>query len=361
MACCLIASTGLAAYWRLADRKLPQGAVAAILLLLAYATLVRGNAAFATIPFALALFDWPRLTQAWKKAAAAIVLILGVLAISPLINRTLLGAEPSGVERALPLYDLAGIAHRASLPTIAALPPSSWAEAERKGCYSSYFWNPYGEESQCGPIGNAAVFDEGAAPHLLRDWVRQVARHPLAYAEHRLAHLNANLRFWVAAGEPDATPPLGSEPNSYGLGAPAGPAAEGLIAAAAVMAASPLGWPIVWLAIAASMLWASVGGGEPQVRLGRALALSALCMSASFAVISIASDLRYHLWSMVAAALAMILLIDARALDRRRSLVGGGGVLAVIAIATAARLGLAAPVYVPLPEHAPPPGALVAH
>jgi hypothetical protein len=71
-------------------------------------------------------------------------------------------------------------------------------------------------------------------------------------------------------------------------------------------------------------------------------------MSGSFAVVSIASDLRYHLWSMVAAALALILLIDARALDRRRALISGGLVLAVVAIGIVARLGAAAPVYIPV-------------
>ncbi|WP_116091421.1 hypothetical protein [Sphingomonas crusticola] len=361
MACCLVAVTGLCAFWRLDGRKVPQGALAAIVLLLSYATLVRGNAVFATIPFALALFDWPSPTRTWVKGAAAIVLILGVLAISPLINRHLLGAQASGVERALPLYDLAGIAHHARLPTIAALPSAQWAEAERKGCYTPYFWNPYGEPRQCGEAGTAAVFEEGAAPHLLREWVGQVVRHPLAYVRHRLGHLNANLRFWVSAGEPDAIPPLESEPNEYGLGAPANAAARSLVAAATVMAASPLGWPIVWLVIAAGLLWASTGRVEPQVRLGRALALSALCMSASFAVVSIASDLRYHLWSMVAAALALILLIDAKALDRRRSIVSAVIVLGVVLTATAARLGLAAPLYVPLPAQAAPTSGLSAH
>jgi hypothetical protein len=361
MACCLLAVTGLVAYWRLRERKLPQGAVLAVGLLLLYATLVRGNAAFATIPFALALFDWPRSTRPWIKGAAAVLLILGVLAVSPLINRHLLGAEASGVERALPLYDLAGIAHHAGLPAIGALPSARWAEAERKGCYTPYFWNPYGEEKLCGAVGTAAVFADGAAPHLLRDWVGQVARHPLAYAEHRVRHLNSNLRFWVSAGEPDAIPPLQSEPNSDGLGAPATPAARALIAAATIMATSPLGWPVVWLAIAASLLWASARKTGPQARLGRALAWSALCMSGSFAIVSIASDVRYHLWSMVAAALALILLIDARALDRRRGVISGAMVLGIVFIATAARLGLAAPLSVPLPSHAASMSGLSAH
>jgi hypothetical protein len=47
---------------------------------------------------------------------------------------------------------------------------------------------------------------------------------------------------------------------------------------------------------------------EPAGGLALALIVSALTLEASFLVISIASDLRYHLWSMTAAALGLILL-----------------------------------------------------
>jgi len=122
------------------------------------------------------------------------------------------------------------------------------------------------------------------------------------------------------------------------------------------MAASPLGWPVVWLVISAGLLWASMGLTDPQARLGRALAGSAFCMSASFAPVSIASDLRYHLWSMVAAALALVMLLDTRGLDRRRGAIAGGVLIGVIALGTIARLGAAPPVYVPLPQVVAPPG-----
>ena len=48
-----VAVTGLAAHFRLAGRPMPHWATAAILVLIAYATLVRGNAVFATVPLAL--------------------------------------------------------------------------------------------------------------------------------------------------------------------------------------------------------------------------------------------------------------------------------------------------------------------
>ena len=219
------------------------------------------------------------------------------------------------------------------------------------------------------PIDELAPYQDPAADpgeflelHSMQDWVWEaieqlspalrlplVLRHPLAYTQHRLGHFNSNLRFWVDAHQPDADPPLESEPNQYNLGAPANAAGGALIDAAHAMALSPLGWPVAWLALAAGLVWAAKASPDPQARIGRALALSALCMSSSYAVISIASDLRYHLWSMVAAALALILLLDTRALDRRRGFIAGGALVAVIAIGTIARLGAASPVSVPLP------------
>jgi len=356
MACCLAGAAGLVAHWRLDDRPMPRWAAVLAILLICYATLVRGNAVFATIPFALALFDWPQLPKLWHKAVASLVLIAAVLVFNPIFNNRILGAEHTGVENSLPLYDMAGIAHKAHLAGLPGLDPQGWAMAQRKGCYTPFFWNPYGEDSQCGFVGDAVIFDHLDDRHMATEWARLAVAHPLAYAGHRIAHLNSNLRFWVGPGEPDADPPLSSEPNPDGLGAPANPGGEGLIAAAHLMAASPLGWPVVWLVVSAGLLWASMGLTDPQARLGRALAGSAFCMSASFALVSIASDLRYHLWSMVAAALALVLLLDTRGLDRRRGAIAGGVLIGVIALGTIARLGAAPPVYVPLPQVVAPPG-----
>jgi thiol:disulfide interchange protein len=77
-------------------------------------------------------------------------------------------------------------------------------------------------------------------------------------------------------------------------------------------------------------------------------------MSASFAVVSIASDLRYHLWSMIAAALALILMIDARALERRRAVIAASVVFALTVIASLGHIGLAPKIVPPHPAFIPP-------
>lgn len=349
MACCLVGATGLIAHWRLSQKPVPRVALVLAVLLILYATLVRGNAAFATIPLAFGLFDPPRGWKAGIKTLAGLAAIGTVLLLNPTLNRHVFGAEPTGIENSLPLYDMAGIAHNAHLSSLPGLDPRAWATAEKKGCYTPFFWNPYGDDHLCGDVGGAAISAHLGDRGMWVEWARLVTRHPLAYAEHRIGHLNSTLRFWVGPGEPEAVPPLVSEPNPDGLGAPPNAGGQGLIDAASLMAASPLGWPISWLVVSAGLLWASAGLNSAQARLGRALAWSALAMSASFGLASIASDLRYHLWSMVAAALALVLLVDTRMLDRRRCFITASILIVVIALGTAARLGVASPVYVPSP------------
>jgi thiol:disulfide interchange protein len=99
---------------------------------------------------------------------------------------------------------------------------------------------------------------------------------------------------------------------------------------AAVEAATPLGWPIVWTVCGLILLpiaWPR--RAEPTGGLGLALIVSALLLEASFIAISIASDLRYHLWSMTAVALALILLADRRP-TRAGTTVGGALLILVV-------------------------------
>jgi hypothetical protein len=165
------------------------------------------------------------------------------------------------------------------------------------------------------------------------------AAHPLAYTAHRLAHLNATDRWWVPFRWPGAAPPGGSEPNDLGLAQPA-PRATAWEALAGVLVETPAGWPIVWIAVAAMALAAGWRSAGPAAALARALLISALALEASFAVVSIASDLRYHLWPMIATALALVLLGRA---PWRRGRVAIAVLAAVIAIGTVARVVLPPP------------------
>ena len=334
MAGAMLAATGIAGWWQLAGRRLPHAAAIGVGLLLLYAALVRANAVFAAAPLACGLFGWFGLRQPLLRAAALLGLAAAILLAAPLINHRLLGADESEVSRSLPIFDLGGIAERAGPEAVPLLPPAQWEAMVARHCYTPFFWDPLGTEERCGFIQEGL---EAQAPGaaLYRAWLEAAARHPLAYAAHRLAHFNATMRWLVPLHWPLAAPPEESEPNELGLASP-GPAGAAVAIVGGWLAETPLGWPILWFAAALAAL---VLAG-PEQRLAFTLALSAAQLEASFALVSISADLRYHLWPMLATGIAWALI--AVRPPPRRALWIVAGVVFVLALA-----GLAARAVLP--------------
>ncbi|MEG3124594.1 hypothetical protein [Sphingomonas sp. GB1N7] len=332
MAAAMLAATGLIAWWRLAGRTIPVAALVAAGVLLAYSVLVRSNAVFAVVPLAVMLTRW----SGARKLVVGFAGVVLVLAVSPLINHRMFGAVQSGVTHAQPLYDMAGIAHFSQAVEIGGLLPEELALIETRHCYKPFFWDALADPRYCGVITERLetvdMGDVGTA------WVRAILHHPLAYAEHRAGHLNMTWRFIVPTHVPSAAPPEGGEPNTIGLINP-GKAHVTLARAGAWVAETPFGWPIVWIAVAGGVMFAARGLAGAARDLALALAVSALVLEVSFAVISIASDLRYHLWAMIASALAAVLMAG-YSIPRRALWIGGATLALVVAAATTARLVL---------------------
>jgi hypothetical protein len=323
----LVGAFGTVAHYSLSGRRVPALASIPIALLITYATLVRANAAFATLPLTILLLPAPRSLVA--RAAIGLAGILLVVGISPLLNHRLFGAAPSGVAKTQPLFDLAAIA-------VGTADPAPFTRAERdqlavRHCVKNFFWDPIADPSACGPVTER--LNRETEGQLYAQLARAAAAHPIAYAWHRARHWNSTERWLVPPNLPDAAPPIEAEPNDTGLTTPASPFAAAWQDAAAIEESTPLGWPILWTAVALLLLPAAwrrrsnaVGG------LALTLLVSALTLEASFLAISIASDLRYHLWSMTASALALILLSDDLRLSRRGLivllLIAAGGILA---------------------------------
>ncbi|GAC1578421.1 MAG: hypothetical protein NVS3B5_11050 [Sphingomicrobium sp.] len=307
----LVAATGIVAAFRLRDGRVPLlgGAIAAALF--GYALLVRSNASFAVVP--LVVFLAPRPGGIIGKLFVAALLSLAVIAAEPFINHRLFRARTTGVEKTQPLYDLAAIGVRE--PAGSPFTPAELATFRSRHCVIAFAWDALGDEAGCEP--EIERLQEEAPATLYRAWARAMAAHPTAYLVHRLAHWNSTERWMVPPGRIGAEPPATSEPNDLGLGAPSSPIAAVIQKAGAAEAGTPLGWPIFWttLAIVAGMVgWSR--RNEPAAGLALALAASAIGMEASFLVVSIASDLRYHLWSMAACALALLLLASETRLPR---------------------------------------------
>ena len=320
----LLAAFGIVAYFRLTGRSVPLLAASVAALLITYATLVRANAIFATAPLVVLLLPRPRSIIA--RGAIALSATAALLLATPFIDQRIFGAEPSGVANSQPLFDLAAIAV-ATPRSPSPFSPAERSEIARRHCVKSYFWDPLGEPSACEPVTER--LDEEPERTLYEDLARAVTEHPLAYAEHRLKHWNSTERWLVQPNLQEAAPPDEAEQNDLGLRTPASPLMPAWQSVAAAEAGTPLGWPMLWTVVALLVVPAAWRRRrEPAGSLALALVASVLTLEASFLVISIASDIRYHLWSMMASALALILLCDVR--PRARSWIAGAAVLAMV-------------------------------
>lgn len=329
----LLAASGLVAWFRLTGRRVPAWAAAAAILLAGYATLVRGNALFATVPLvvlALPVRRW------WARAALVAGGVLAIAALTPTINQRMFGAQSTGVATSLPVYGLAAIAVGTGPDQPSPFTPGERAAIVGRHCVKAFFWDPLGDPTRCGTV--IARVQQAPGATLYRDFVREVARHPLVFAAQRIGHWNMTERWWVPAGLILAAPPEDNEPNDLRLARPGAAARWWQREPAALEAATPLGWPIGWTIVAALIVAAMARSETAAGRAALALAGSALMLEASFLLVSISSDLRYHLWPMTASALALLLAWPET--GKRWRLAGAALLVAVAAAGIVARSSL---------------------
>ncbi len=312
----------------------------ALLLLLCAATL-RFNALPACLPLAVALLpagwrsSWPRF------AGVTTICAILLVAALPLANRAI-GAKPSGVGLSLVIFDLGGITYHSGLDTFPKLDDVADPVVANRHCYSPEKWDPYSwwVAEPC-PIGfenvGDAFRDSGESPY--RHWLGAVLSHPIAYAEHRLAHFNINSRFlvhdWVSRPVQDQIPP-----NDWGFHLKPNGLLTWFDRAARWSALTPLGWPIWWMALALGAL--VLAPSLPSRRLIVPLALSGLLYGLGYLPASVAEELRYHLWTMLATMLAMALVADdlmaGAKTGRRRMLLAAAPLILVTILCTAWRI-----------------------
>jgi hypothetical protein len=303
----LLAVVGIVAHYRLNGRKISAAAALIVAVLIAYATLVRANAVFATAPLAALLL--PTRKSPMLSAGIVVMGTAAMLALAPVINHHLLRAERSDVVKSEPLFDLAGIAVRTPPDASSPFTPQERAQLLNRRCVQAFFWDSLTDPEGCEDVTERLL--DQPARRLYQELARAALPHPLAYAAHRATHWNSTERWLVPPDLPEASPPDEAEQNDLRLSGPKGPATAAWQQAAAVEAGTPLGWPIAWTVVAALLLPAAWRRrGEPAASTALAMIVSVLTLEASFLVISIASDLRYHLWSMTASALVLILLSD---------------------------------------------------
>lgn len=334
-----LAAVGLMFWFRAQSRHIPLYWAAAIAALILYGTLVRSNALFALGPLLLYALAPARWLRATRLMAGAVVIAVLAIPLTQQLNRVLFHPEGRDPVHSLFLFDLLGIAAHEHDPALLE-PRATLNAADLKACYTPYWWDPLSPWGRCEtlvhrPDTSHATFGEG----LPVQWARTIAAHPLAYAQHRLKHFNSEILFAVPPKHIRLTP-------EYQTGDPAHPPLE-IVTARNIkfdlLRKNPFVWPVTWIAWGLGLLvFLAREPAFDQVLLARALIVSELGYSSAYLVIGVATDMRYHYWSLIAGLVATVLVMPQLVHGwRRRSRPLAGALLAVgvvITIGVATRL-----------------------
>lgn len=326
-------AAGIVALRRAQGGRLGAAWGAAAWAALAYGALVRVNTLFAAAPLALWLFGRDASARPYWRAAAALALTTALILAAHAAVATAVRAERQHPMASLIVFDLVGASPRES----AALLPGAFNAAQRAAaarCYTPARWDSLGEGA-CAFLPDA-LDAQGlwGGPALTRAWLAGIAAHPGAYLGHRLAYMNALLR-WRAPAAADWF--MLSEMRDAHFAHRPNALFAFYRALCERLGRSPLFRPYVWLLLdLAAAAMAMAAQPEPQRAAAAALSLSGALYLLTYAVVGVGSDFRYAYWSIVAALLAWTALAAARWSQPRMAqrIALGGLVVLAAAVAT---------------------------
>lgn len=170
----------------------PVEAVIVGTLILLFLLIKAPNFLTIVLATALALPFFARSAKVYG-ATLLVVLLLGLAAV-PLnrwVDRTLFAAQDHHPDKQLVIFDLAAISLRTHHNAFAEV--HGWPTASVPpiaDCFLPNMWDPFAPWGPCK--GYSTAFDRLDAA-LTRQWLRQIALHPIAYARHRLTYAGALL------------------------------------------------------------------------------------------------------------------------------------------------------------------------
>ncbi len=173
------------------------------LALLAFGVLLRPNG-LAAAPILAAYILWPSRFQ-WKRAAILYVpAALALFGLVQLVYYGVLGATRQQPLHSIMVFDLGGISHFAKDNVF----PGTWTRDEAKlitdGCYNPVAWDVYWTQQPCLFVMAHLERDKRfASPELTEAWAHAIAKHPIAYLEHRMTFMatflagSQNMAMWT--------------------------------------------------------------------------------------------------------------------------------------------------------------------
>lgn len=344
MAGTLVCAAGTLLWARSARHPLARRLLPAVtLIVLLFAASLRVNAFLACTPLAIGVLPAGFTRTIPRFIVTALALTAIFLAVPGVVAKAL-QAEDTDAELSLIIFDLGGITEHTGVSQFPDLNVRN-PVAVNRGCYDPHEWDSYSSWAKrpC-PLGFdrfQSLVDEGDIdPRML--WLKAIAAHPVAYAEHRLAHFN--LSTWsVVPDNPVPTAWVRSVANPWGFQVKSNPALTTIDSIADATAVTPLGWPIFWIAMSLGILMfgraAKLSGGAI------AIAASAFLYGAGYLVFGVATGMRYYQWTIAGAGIAVVLAADefarsGRRVDRPLCGLTIATVIVPTAIAAMARIGI---------------------
>ena len=176
---------------------------AVALILVGFGVLIRPNA-LAAAPLLIAYIFLPRDFRVKRVVLLFLPVLIALYGIMQLAYYSALGATRQHPLHSIAVFDLGGVTYFSGENQF----PGTWSageiEALRVRCYDPSYWNIYWN-GDCKFVmarleGEHRIF---GTPELSRAWLDAISRHPIAYAQHRLAFfrtflLDSHLAMWTA-------------------------------------------------------------------------------------------------------------------------------------------------------------------
>lgn len=278
----------------------PKMRAAGLILALALCglgVLLRPNAIIAA-PLLAIYIVWP-LQVRWKRTAILFIpTVAAFFGFVQLVYYGALGATRQHPLQSIMVFDLGGVSHFAKENQF----PVTWSERESdlvlNGCYRPTEWDLYWRLEPCKFVMQKLEPEEKlfGTPAITRAWVRAIARHPIAYVEHRASFMwnflaGSNLTMWVADIENPEKTVFPERPAFAALKAVHDAVKPTIIFRAGI-------WLLACLAVCV-VAWRR--RDTPEGAFAFAVCGSAAVYVLTFSAVGVASDFRYGYWAVLAA------------------------------------------------------------